>query len=927
MRPIRLVIEGVNSFTDAQELDFDAVGRVNLFCICGKTGAGKTTIFDSIMLALYGKSGKGNLADVVNLSRSSASVTFDFSANGEVYRVERTIKCRGEKADKSDKENAVERDALIKRSAVSECTLYKAGAPIAKGEEATAAIEEIVGLAASEFKNVYLLEQGEYAEFLKLTPAKQTEVVGKIFSLTRFGEVYSRANDRMKAADADAAAIQKSIETLGNVTDAEVQTKKSEIASLKAKAAAGEREIQRKRDEFEEMGKVRDAYKSALEKQRAVAESAERAERAKAQKAEADRALTDFEAEQVPDYNGELEEIRARINELSVLVERDRECEAAEKDALDKRAAAERKRGALEKIRGELNAKRETADADGQKLRAALCDAKTAAEKAERTTEALARLARVVNDDGRETAAASEINAVYYALRTELDKYNEVKRAAAKADAEREEAMKHAGEELDKIERLGKELEAAKSEATEAAATAEKAEAALTKARVDSYAAAVAAELHAGDRCPVCGGEYRGGACAAGDVEARKVELDEALAAKRDADKKYTTFEKLTDNAKLKYEQYDAAVKSAQAEQDAAAKALEQTGVEERTHESVLDALARAEKLAAAYERSKDAEKSLLPAAEKAAAEKAAAETAADQSSARAAELALRLGEYRGKAAGELGAVKQKQSDIEKLAGAREQKRKDLGLAVAAAEATLKAAEEGLEAARRACPSEAPEFDEGAYVAAKEDLERLRDKAAALATEKARAETEFAVLEEKVKQRKSLDSQMDGAIKTYNIYKEIAEITKSKKMLDFVAAEYIEDFTAAASGILAELSGGKYTMRYDRDGGFVVSDFLNDGKARKTDTLSGGEMFLASLAVAIAIARSVSGGDNAFFFLDEGFGTLDDELIDTVYAALESLASSCLVGVISHSSALIERMPSCVEVMEATDTTGSRIKY
>ena len=116
-------------------------------------------------------------------------------------------------------------------------------------------------------------------------------------------------------------------------------------------------------------------------------------------------------------------------------------------------------------------------------------------------------------------------------------------------------------------------------------------------------------------------------------------------------------------------------------------------------------------------------------------------------------------------------------------------------------------------------------------------------------------------------------------------------------------------------------------MRYDRDGGLTVTDLLNEGKARKTDTLSGGEMFLASLAVAIAIARAVSGGDNAFFFLDEGFGTLDDELIDTVYAALEGLASSCLVGVISHSSALIERMPSCVEVMEATDTTGSRIKY
>ena len=102
MRPIRLVIEGVNSFTDAQELDFEAVGRSNLFCICGKTGAGKTTVFDSIMLALYGRCGRGNLGEIVNLSRKTARVVFEFSEGGDVYRVERVI------AKKSDKDGTAE---------------------------------------------------------------------------------------------------------------------------------------------------------------------------------------------------------------------------------------------------------------------------------------------------------------------------------------------------------------------------------------------------------------------------------------------------------------------------------------------------------------------------------------------------------------------------------------------------------------------------------------------------------------------------------------------------------------------------------------------------------------------------------------------------------------------------------------------------
>ena len=78
MKPIRIVIEGINSFTDPQTLDFEAVGRTNLFCISGKTGAGKTTVFDSIMFALYGGIGRGKLVDIVNLSRTRARVVLDF---------------------------------------------------------------------------------------------------------------------------------------------------------------------------------------------------------------------------------------------------------------------------------------------------------------------------------------------------------------------------------------------------------------------------------------------------------------------------------------------------------------------------------------------------------------------------------------------------------------------------------------------------------------------------------------------------------------------------------------------------------------------------------------------------------------------------------------------------------------------------------
>ena len=143
MKPIRLTIEGINSFIEEQTLDFEAAGRSNLFCICGKTGAGKTTIFDCIMLALYGRSPKGYLNDVINLSLNSARVVLEFSEDGERYTVERVIK---RKAD---------------GTAGSECTLYKNGAPISvKSDDINSIICGIIGLEAAEFKNVYMLEQG-----------------------------------------------------------------------------------------------------------------------------------------------------------------------------------------------------------------------------------------------------------------------------------------------------------------------------------------------------------------------------------------------------------------------------------------------------------------------------------------------------------------------------------------------------------------------------------------------------------------------------------------------------------------------------------------------------------------------------------------------------------------------------------------------
>ena len=220
-----------------------------------------------------------------------------------------------------------------------------------------------------------------------------------------------------------------------------------------------------------------------------------------------------------------------------------------------------------------------------------------------------------------------------------------------------------------------------------------------------------------------------------------------------------------------------------------------------------------------------------------------------------------------------------------------------------------------------------PEFDEDAYADKKSRLDSIVEKLHECERDAAVKEMQIQDLTAKCASLKDLGAERKINAQSENNYRRIFDITKGKAMLNFVVAEYMAEITVTASEILSELSSGKYTLAYDDENGFSVTDYLSGGGKRKASTLSGGEMFLASLSVAIAIARAQSKGNNAFFFLDEGFGTLDEELIDTVFAALDVLSEDCLVGVISHASALIERMPVCVEVGEATDTHGSTIKY
>jgi exonuclease SbcC len=163
------------------------------------------------------------------------------------------------------------------------------------------------------------------------------------------------------------------------------------------------------------------------------------------------------------------------------------------------------------------------------------------------------------------------------------------------------------------------------------------------------------------------------------------------------------------------------------------------------------------------------------------------------------------------------------------------------------------------------------------------------------------------------------------------VAKMLGNLLKSNGFEAWLCAEALESLVTEASEILMQLSGGQYELHRDARNDLVVLDHNDAGTTRPVNTLSGGETFQASLAMALALSHQVvglSGGkrDLNSMFLDEGFGTLDEATLDTVAATLERLASETdrMVGIVTHVPALAERVP--VQFNVTRDGASSRLR-
>jgi len=181
-------------------------------------------------------------------------------------------------------------------------------------------------------------------------------------------------------------------------------------------------------------------------------------------------------------------------------------------------------------------------------------------------------------------------------------------------------------------------------------------------------------------------------------------------------------------------------------------------------------------------------------------------------------------------------------------------------------------------------------------------------------------------MRERLTRKAEIEVQAATAAQRLDTWQTLSGALRVNEFQQFLLAEVEAQLLTGAGILLFDISDGRYRLTLEK-GEYAVQDLWNAGELRAVKTLSGGETFLASLALAIALSDYLAGNKVlGALFLDEGFGTLDGDTLETALAALDVLnARGKMIGIISHVEALKERIPTQIHVEKGGGVGHSRL--
>ena len=901
MRPLRLTLSAFGPYAAQTTLDLEKLGKGGLYLITGDTGAGKTTIFDAITYALYDHSSSGiregsmlrcKYAD----DKTPTFVELEFEVHGVRYTVRRNPeyqrpKTRGE--------------GMTTEKADATLTYPDDRPPVTKAKDVTAAVQEIIGLDYNQFSQIVLIAQGQFTKLLNASTEERSRIFRKLFRTQRYAQLQERLQAEAAALNQQRTAQNAKLDSL--LGGLQFSPEDPDAEALRALCAQTVPETalalldaltSRQAAALEEAGtalQTTEAQLDTVQRQLGAAAQAQRlAQQLTARQAElaAARPALDAARAEADHHAGDA----AQLDALTAQVTQAQSALAAY-DALD-----------------------------------ALCRQQTEARNAAQLAAAQAHKRRTQLDSLNAGLAAAESQ---LAALADADTRLLALQTRSTQLAQRGEALAKLEQRLADCQRQAKAAHKAQENYRAAAATQDEARArqnTLERAFLDAQAGLLAESLTEGAPCPVCGSTHHPArallphtaptqaqveaarqAAAAADRQAQNASAaaQSALAAaneakislRRDAEtllpERFTapegtvplTFALMTnvlaeETAALQTAQAGCAAQCRQTEADCRRKAQLEADRQNKTRQrpALEQAAAEADRSAAAQNAGADAlegqiaeRRAALPYPRRADAQAALDKLEADRS-------ALRTG-----------------------MDTAQRRLKQAEQAVAAAEAAVEALRTQQTAAQKELPARS--------------AEELTAQQTALTAEARQT------LESRWQWVSALAATAGGTL-----------TSKQKIKLEaYIQMNYLDRILRYANTRLMQMTAGQYELerigaenqRSQSGLDLGVIDHYN-GTRRSVKTLSGGESFKASLALALGLSDEVQSSAGGIrldtLFLDEGFGSLDEESLELAIRVLSGLTEGDrLVGIISHVGALKNRIDRQVVVHKAR-TGGSTVE-
>lgn len=903
MRPLKLSLAGFGPFLSPQEISFDDIG---LFAITGPTGAGKSSLLDAISFALFGitpRLGKA-LAELRNPYAERAQVVLEFAQGAQVYRVTRVF---GTEPRHSARRLEALQDGdfrmVPETERASDLERKLAG--------------EILGIDAESFFRAALLPQGQFDQFLRGTAAERGKILRELYGLEFLEQMREGASAHKNQAQQVAGNYERDLGYLAAITPEALAEQEAQLQALEDSVKQAQAELQSLQAESAELRLLSEQFGRlvTLQRDQAIFESQVSQRQLEAEllrQAEAARSLIPIwqqiqagvtelsqQAQKLSGQEGELFKLQAQKAEAQAQFNPERELELG---------------GILEQIPWQREQERLLQRAGGSL-------ALSHPEPLEFSSEAW-----------------DSVNAGLEAW----NEYQKQIKRVQEAEAAGKSSQQKLTAEQEKLANRQTELNQVEAELAPLSVEVSQAEARLAQAEAQAGLERYHHLLQVGEACPLCGQPVQIlPEPVATPLEPLRLQVKQKRARLAQLEKEQARLHALIEAAHANLRELQAQLDSqnqALIREQALANHLSDqlpTGFTRPELESRRQRLLAG--LAAAlgsftggipveqYHNQVQAERATLR----------SAQTRFLELEKQESQLNMTILAARATLAERQRSQAERQAELDTLLAEQGFANSEALRGAAMGESELKRRREALQQAQRAGEHLALELARlQGELAAKTPpppgrLEALTAREVELTQQIQSGHLEQGRLSEKIKQTRegllrkvSLEADLAQAKAELELWSQLSSDLHSHHFPAFLLRRYQVELAQGAAELLRVFSSGRYGLTLQEDQYAVADSWL--GTVRPARTLSGGETFLASLSLALALSERLSGGRLEALFLDEGFGTLDSETLETAAGVLQALPlGGRMVGVVTHVEALAARLPARLRVEKRPE--GSRV--